>query len=220
MFVVPFLDPLPPGPIDHSRDWVYRLGVAVGNLGKAVNNIGGGGSTGTFSFADNVPLVMSNTTSAELVFRSVPNNLTLANGAVDLLAINVSTKLATFAGAVVVASGGLTVTGASTINGSLTATGDIHTGVNFTTNDTQGIIFNSNTSGNSFIRHNAGQMQFFTPSGLGFALNDSTGFQISGRIATGGVTAGTAAALPALPAGYLECWSLQISQVIQIPFYN
>lgn len=239
MFVVPFLDPLPPGPIDHSRDWVYRLGVAVGNLGKAVNNIGGGGSTGTFSFADNVPLVMSSTTGAELVFRSATNSLTLANGATDLLGINVTTKLAAFAGSVEIASGAfLGFDGAAAANRifynlftlenqwfsnniqtlTLDASGDVtvNTG-NLTISNGQKFFVGAG----AYIRHTGsgptGQIGFYGPAGFTGGFRDG-GELIAVGIGAGSASPGAAAALPANPQTY---WELTFNGFdYKVPLYN
>jgi hypothetical protein len=228
-----FTDPMPPGPLEstNTRDWLYRLGKAVAGIGTSesssfISIV----NPPTISFSDDVPLVMSDTTQAQLVYRSATKSLTLANGLVDLLAINVVTKLATFAaggvfggnltintgglnvlaggatitGGLTVTSGGAAITGAITGSSSITAKNDIVSQQgNLTVKDTQGIIFNNNSGNSSFIRHNASGMEFWGSTGMIMKLLDSQGLQIAAATFQA-ATAGGASPLPATPDRYLS----------------
>jgi hypothetical protein len=237
-----------PPPAGHPFDsvagweWASRISEEMNNQMKRTFSLIQIVNPPPISFSDDVPLVMSNTTGAELIYRSATKSLTLANGGVDLLAINVLTKAAAFSGAVSIAgtlgvtgaaifsntvtvnaqlnitSGGAIITGGLGVSGGITASADIHTDGNFTAKDGQGIIFNSPTN-NSFIRHVSGGLQFFTNGLHLFSLLDGGGgFELLAPV-TGSASAGVSDPLPPNPAGYFQVNIIGYGNFL-VPAYN
>jgi hypothetical protein len=189
------------------------------------------------SFSDDVPLLMSNTTLASLIYRHATNDIGLVNGAVDLMTVDVTTKLATFAaggvfggsltvlaggatitGGLTVTSGGANVTGAIVGSSSITAKNDIVSQQgNVTVKDTQGVIFNNNAGNSVFIRHNSGGLEFVNASGISLKLFDSSGIQITARTSLG-ASAGGASPLPSQPDQYMTITVTGLG-VYKVPLY-
>jgi hypothetical protein len=237
-----------PPPAGHPFDsvagweWASRITEEMNNQMKRTFSLIQIVNPPPISFSDDVPLVMSNTTSAELIYRSATKSLTLANGGVDLLAINVLTKAAGFSGSVlvlgtftanglasfaagvtianalVVTSGGGQIAGGLNVTGVISATGDIHSDANISVKNGQGVIFNSPTN-DSYIRHIAGAMQFYAGGSLALTLSDGgAGFELVAP-ASSSASSGVADPLPAVPAGYVT-FSLFGYGTFKFPAYN
>lgn len=249
-----FPDPLPPG--DISRDWLTRMQVAVnGTAGLTSKNtftnaiIFSGTVTfnGAVIFAsglgvnDDVPLKLSNTTLASAIYRKVPNTVGFANGAFDLLAINITTHVATFGGAIVVLAGAPIVydgSGANSLSFNPISSNTVFKSINTDTlylNNGHVTIPNGNldvSNGDINItnahRINLGNNLSIRADGSGWGFENS-GSEIF-RIYNGGLleispaisssaASGVASPLPPIPAGYISI-SIIGYGVFKIPAYN
>jgi hypothetical protein len=218
-------------------EWASRITQAVRDFQATTISLTEIVNPPIISFSDDVPLLMSNTTLASLIYRHATNDIGLVNGAVDLMTVDVTTKLATFAaggvfggsltvlaggatitGGLTVTSGGANVTGAIVGSSSITAKNDIVSQQgNVTVKDTQGVIFNNNAGNSVFIRHNSGGLEFVNASGISLKLFDSSGIQITARTSLG-ASAGGASPLPSQPDQYMTITVTGLG-VYKVPLY-